>query len=68
LKFACILVAAGRGRRARSAANKVLVRAGNIPIFQYSLKRFAGLDECEQIVLVASPRNMEQGFFDKKRR
>jgi 2-C-methyl-D-erythritol 4-phosphate cytidylyltransferase len=45
----------------------VLVRAGNIPIFQYSLKRFAGLDECEQIVLVASPRNMEQGFFDKKR-
>jgi 2-C-methyl-D-erythritol 4-phosphate cytidylyltransferase len=67
LKFTCILVAAGRGLRARSAANKVLVRAGSIPILHYSLKRFAALEECVQIVLVANQENIEQGFFDSEK-
>lgn len=73
MRFSCILVAAGRGLRARSGptgtlgANKVLVRAGNIPILHYSLKRFASLAECEEIVLVAGRDDIEKGFFDKEK-
>ncbi len=68
MKFSCILVAAGRGLRALSAAgqpNKVLVRAGSIPVLHYSLKRFAALKECAEIVLVANRDDIRQGFFDK---
>lgn len=66
MKFSCILLAAGRGLRARSAANKVLVRAGDIPILYYSLKRYAALQECAEIVLVANQEDIKQGLFDKK--
>jgi 2-C-methyl-D-erythritol 4-phosphate cytidylyltransferase len=61
------LVAAGRGLRALSAVNKVLVRAGSTPILQYTVKRFAALKECVQIVLVVNPDDLKQGLFDKEK-
>ena len=64
MKFTSIIVAAGRGRRARCTANKILIRAGNIPILYYSLKRFAALEECEQIILVASQDDLQEGCMD----
>jgi len=66
------VVAAGRGLRARSGptgtagANKVLVRAGDIPILYYSLKRFAALEECVEIIVVANKTDMEQALLDEK--
>jgi 2-C-methyl-D-erythritol 4-phosphate cytidylyltransferase len=60
LKFTCIVVAAGRGRRARSAANKILVRAGSKPILHYTLRPFAALGECEGIILVANGDDIAQ--------
>ena len=67
MRFTCILVAAGRGLRAESTANKILVRAGSIPILHYSLKRFAALEECAEIVLVANRDNIKQGLFDSEK-
>ena len=65
MQFSCIVVAAGRGRRARSPINKCLVRAGDVPILYYSLKRFAALKECVQIVLVASRDDLRQERLDR---
>ena len=65
MKFSCILVAAGRGLRALSAVNKVLVRAGSIPILHYTAGRFAALNECGQIVLVVNPEDYKKRLFDK---
>lgn len=61
------MVAAGRGLRALSAANKVLVRAGSTPILHFSLKRFAALEECAQIILVVNPDDFKKGLFDKEK-
>ncbi len=91
LKFSCIVLAAGRGLRARSAdlspasggakprkagpagnekqgrpANKVLIHAAGSPILYYSLRQFAQLEECRQIVLVANRDEMEKGVFNTK--
>lgn len=65
MKFTCIVVAAGRGRRARSAANKILVRAGSKPILHYTLKPFAALGECEGIILVANGDDIVQQLLDE---
>ncbi len=65
MKFTCIVVAAGRGLRARSAANKILVRAGSKPVLHYTLKPFAALEECEGIILVANGNDIAQQLLDE---
>ena len=67
MKFTCIVVAAGRGRRARSAANKILVRAGSKPVLHYTLKPFAALGECEGIILVANGDDIAQQLLDENK-
>ncbi len=57
MKFALILVCAGRGKRLKTAADKAFVKIGGVPLFYYSYKAFAPLKDISCIVVVSAKKN-----------
>ena len=53
MKYAVILLCAGKGKRLKKKADKAFVRIGNTPLFYYSYSTFSKLKYFSQIVIVA---------------
>ena len=53
MKYAVILLCAGRGKRLRKREDKAFVKISNIPLFYYSYSVFSGLKYFSQIIIVA---------------
>lgn len=58
MKAAAIIVAAGAGKRFKSATPKQFVRLGRIPVFAWSVQTFRSLTEFIQIILVVPSDRM----------
>ncbi|MCM8824246.1 MAG: 2-C-methyl-D-erythritol 4-phosphate cytidylyltransferase [Candidatus Omnitrophica bacterium] len=53
MKFAVILLCAGRGKRLKERVDKAFVNIGGSPFFLYSYQVFKNIKDIEQIIIVA---------------
>lgn len=59
--YTAIILAAGSGSRMAANQNKIFLKLGNKPIFEYSLDLFLSDPDCQSILLVGKPE--EQAYF-----